>query len=111
MAGLAVVETTNGNFNQSLWGKLHTNSVLSWMRVSRTHHPHTRTRAHATHTHTTQCAVLQHARRRARDARAHAPLVQVSVANALGTSVGEWLRLFSTENSGTYNDQVKHRRY
>jgi hypothetical protein len=97
VAGLAVVETTNGNFNQSLWGKLHTDSVLSWMRVSRTHHPHTRTRAHATHTPgNTLRAALQHA------------LVQVSVANALGTSVGEWLRLFSTENSGTYNDQVEH---
>ena len=31
---LAIIETTNGNFNKDLWGRVHTSSVLSWMRVN-----------------------------------------------------------------------------
>ena len=31
---LAIIETTNGNFNKDLWGRVHTTSVLSWMRVN-----------------------------------------------------------------------------
>jgi hypothetical protein len=31
---LAIIETTNGNYNKKLWDKVSTSSVLSWMRVN-----------------------------------------------------------------------------
>lgn len=36
--------------------------------------------------------------------------VRVMVANYLATSGKEWSALFSKQNGGTYNNQVRHRR-
>lgn len=60
-SGLAVIETTNGFKNKSLYSLISPSSVLFWMRVL--------------------------------------------VANALATNAQEWIDLFVTEQSGTYNNQ------
>eukprot|EP00929_Paragymnodinium_shiwhaense_P052943 TRINITY_DN26506_c0_g1_i1.p1 TRINITY_DN26506_c0_g1~~TRINITY_DN26506_c0_g1_i1.p1 ORF type:complete len:574 (+),score=131.43 TRINITY_DN26506_c0_g1_i1:76-1797(+) len=59
--GLAVIETTNGVKDHSLYSRIVPETLLSWVRAS--------------------------------------------VANALAKTTAEWADLFSTANSGTYNNQ------